>query len=161
VPPAETNLVTSTSSARVAWAWVLVAVWAGVVWWLGTDQFSAGEGSRWLGWLFRLLLPNAAAADLWQDYMLSRKAAHVFVYGVLAALSFRAALLSGVPGLLRGAAIALAIAVSLAGLDEYRQSFSAVRTGVATDVLIDAAGASVALALLAAMRRRTRPSVVG
>ena len=158
---AETTAVTTATSARAAWAWLLVALWAAVVWWLGTDQFSAGAGSRILGPLISFFWPDATPLQHWQLYMAIRKGAHLFVYAVLAALAFRAALLSGVPTPMRGAAIALAIAISMAGLDEWRQSQSTARTGAASDVMIDAAGASAAIALLSAMRRRNRPSVVG
>jgi hypothetical protein len=61
--------------------------------------------------------------------------------------------LSGVSGLARGAAIALAMASSIAGLDELRQTHDATRTGAASDVVLDAAGASAALAALAAAPR--------
>jgi VanZ family protein len=86
--------------------------------------------------------------------MAIRKFAHPSVYGVLSGLAFRAALVSGVSGLARGAAIALAIAISLAGFDELRQSRTRLRTGAASDVALDAVGASVALAALGYVRRR-------
>src|ERR1700752_1267632 len=86
-----------------------------------------------------------------------RKLAHPSVYAVLAGLAFRAALLSGVSGLARGAAVALAMAVSIAGLDELRQTHTRTRSGAASDVALDAAGASAALALLGSLRRRARP----
>jgi VanZ family protein len=92
--------------------------------------------------------------------MAIRKLAHPGVYGVLAALAFRAALLSGVSGLVGGGAVALAIAVGIAGLDELRQAQTLARTGAPTDVMLDAIGACAAVAALSILRRRMRPSVV-
>ena len=142
--------------ARVAAAWLWVALWAALVWWLGTDQFGATSTSRFLGPLIEWLWPGATPAQRFAVLMAIRKFAHPSVYAVLAGLAFRAALLSGVSGLARGAAIALALAVSIAGLDELRQSRSSARTGAASDVALDAAGASLALAALSVVRRRTR-----
>jgi VanZ family protein len=141
---------------RVATAWLLVASWAVLVWWLGSDQFSAGATSRYLGPLIDWLWPSASFEQRLAVLMTVRKLAHPSVYAVLAGLAFRAALVSGVSGLARGAAIALAIAVSLAGLDELRQSRTRSRTGAASDVALDAAGAAVALAALGYVRRRGR-----
>ncbi len=139
---------------RVATAWLLVASWAALVWWLGSDQFSAGTTSRYLWPLIEWLWPSGSFEQRHALLMTIRKLAHPSVYAVLAGLSFRAALVSGVSGLARGAAIALAIAISLAGLDELRQSRTRSRTGAALDVALDAAGASVALAALGYVRRR-------
>ena len=141
-------------TARVTAAWLLVAVWASFVWWLGSDQFGVVTTSRYLGPLIDWLLPHLSFEQRFALLMTIRKLAHPTVYAVLAVLAFRAALVSGVSGLARGAAIALAIAVSLAGLDELRQSRSSQRTGAASDVALDAAGASVALAALSYLRRR-------
>jgi len=140
--------------ARVTVAWLLVAAWAALVWWLGSDQFSAGTTSRYLWPLIEWLWPSGSFEQRHALLMAIRKLAHPSVYAVLAGLAFRAALVSGVSGLARGAAIALALAVSFAGLDELRQSHIRSRTGAASDVALDAAGASVALAALSYVRRR-------
>jgi VanZ family protein len=155
-----TALTAASPSASAARAWLLVALWAALIWWLGTDQFGAGSTSRFLFPLIRWLWPSGTPAEHIAVLFAIRKLAHPAVYGVLAALAFRAALLSGMPGLMRGAAVALAIAIGIAGLDELRQSHSAARTGAPTDVMLDAAGASAAIAALHAFRRRTRPAVV-
>jgi len=143
--------------ALVARAWLLVALWASLVWWLGTDAFGMPVTSRYLGPLVDWLWPTASPAQRFAVLLGIRKFAHPTVYAVLAALAFRAALLSGVSGLVRGAAVALAVAVSIAGLDEVRQTRTRTRTGTASDVALDAAGASAALAALGALRRRARP----
>jgi VanZ family protein len=142
----------------MATAWLLVALWAALVWWLGSDQFGAQTTSRYLGPLVDWLFPGASPQQRFALLMAIRKLAHPSVYGVLSGLAFRAVLLSGVSGLARGAAIALAMAVSIAGLDELRQSGSRTRTGAVSDVALDAAGASVAVAALSFLRRRDRVS---
>src|SRR6185503_6656471 len=130
---------------------------ASLVWWLGTDSFGAQTTSHYLMPLIEWLWPSSSFAQRFEVLMAIRKFAHPSVYAVLAGLAFRAALLSGVSGLARGAAIALAMAVSIAGLDELRQTKTRTRTGAASDVALDAAGATVALAALGALRRRARP----
>ena len=143
-----------TPPVRVAMSWLLVVSWAALVWWLGSDQFSARATSRYLGILVDWLWPTASPDQRLAALMMIRKLAHPTVYAVLAGLAFRAALVSGVSGLARGAAIALAIAISLAGLDELRQTQTRLRTGAASDVALDAMGASAALAALGYLRRR-------
>jgi VanZ family protein len=143
--------------ARAARAWLLVALWASLVWYLGSDAFGASSTSRYFAPLIEWLWPTSTLAQRYALMMTIRKFAHPSVYAVLAGLAFRAALLSGVSGLARGAAIALAMAVSIAGLDELRQTTTRTRTGAASDVALDAAGATVALAALGALRRRARP----
>ena len=140
----------------MATAWLIVALWAAFVWWLGSDQFGASTTSRYLGPLIDWLFPTASHELRYALLMTIRKLAHPTVYAVLAGLVFRAALLSGVSGLARGAAIALAVAMSIAGLDELRQSQSRTRTGAASDVGLDAAGASAVLAGLSYLRHRGR-----
>ena len=73
----------------------------------------------------------------WFDvvHFLLRKTGHVVAYGILGWLNFRAS---------RRPVIAVVLAIVVASLDEYRQSFYASRTGVPTDVLIDACGATLA-----------------
>jgi VanZ family protein len=140
----------------MATAWLPVLLWAAFVWWLGTDQFGVATTSRYLGPLVDWLFPTASPALRLSLLMTIRKLAHPTVYAVLAGLAFRAALRSGVSGFARGAAIALACAVAIAGLDELRQSHSRLRTGAASDVGLDTAGASAALAALGYLRHRGR-----
>jgi VanZ family protein len=161
VSSAETTATTGSAPARAAFAWLLVALWVGLVWWLGTDQFGAGGTSRYLFPLIRWLWPGGSPADQFAVLMAIRNLAHPAIYGVLAALAFRAALLSGVTTAMRGAAVAFGLALSIAGLDELRQSHSRARTGAVSDVVLDAAGAGTTLAALYALRRRARSSVVG
>lgn len=72
-----------------------------------------------------------------------RKAVHVVAYALLGALDFRA-----VRGARRGwqlawSVTAVVLAIVIASLDEYHQSFFPSRTGVPSDVVIDACGATL------------------
>ncbi|CAI6087147.1 VanZ family protein [Cohnella sp. JJ-181] len=87
---------------------------------------------------------------------LFRKGAHLFVYGVLAAvtaLALRLFRLRPAPA----AAISLAIVGLVAVLDEWNQRYSAARTPTYQDVLVDLTGGALSLALcfgVAAVYRR-------
>jgi VanZ family protein len=67
---------------------------------------------------------------------LFRKATHLVVYGILGALAWRAG---------RGRFVALALCLLVASADEWRQSESAARSGSVWDVLLDLAGAAIAV----------------
>jgi VanZ family protein len=76
-----------------------------------------------------------------------RKAAHMTEYGLLWFLWWRALGFRH-----RGAAAVIALAY--AATDEYHQHFVSGRHGTPVDVLIDAAGVAVAVALVERRRRR-------
>ena len=61
-------------------AWLLVALWAALVWWLGTDQFGAAQTSRYLLPLIDWLWPSATLAQRFALLMAIRKLAHPSVY---------------------------------------------------------------------------------
>jgi VanZ family protein len=103
---------------------------------------SAGSSSVTGRVLAFFLSPASPAFD--PLHFLIRKTIHVVAYGLLGALDFRA-----VRGARRGwrpawSAVAVVLAVAIASLDEYHQSFFASRTGVPSDVVIDACGATLA-----------------
>jgi VanZ family protein len=144
---------------RLIFAWGLVLGWAGVIWLLGSDPFSASSTSpsllEWLGWLVSDLDPRSKYRLL----VLIRKSAHFIEYAILAILAFRAALLSAPRNPVTTAIwVTLFIVASLAGADEFRQAFSPVRTGSPRDVLIDLSGGTIALIGAALVSRRTRPA---
>ena len=97
--------------------------------------------------------PNLAIASGWLDTV-SRKAAHVTIFGLLCAalvLAFRAQRWSIRTFLLGGAVVALAYAC----VDEYHQTFVPTRHGTPVDVAIDAFGIGIASIVLAkAFNRR-------
>lgn len=79
--------------------------------------------------------------------LLIKKALHALAYAILAFLWWRAVDPRG--GRARRAALVLAICALYAVSDEWHQTFVPGRSGRATDVLIDVAGAGAALAALA------------
>lgn len=107
----------------------------------------------------QLYMPSFNPYDVIE--FLFRKAAHLFVYAVLAALAWALARLYRVtPGL--SAFIALSLTALIACLDEYNQQFSLSRTPNPEDVLIDWIGGCLGVVLLylvsKAFRRSNRSS---
>jgi VanZ family protein len=144
---------------RLFWAWMMVLFWAGVIWMLGGDDFSFAETTRtfspWFEWLFGEL----DSATKWRLMIALRKSAHFVEYGILALLTFRAALLSAPrTQLLTATFVTLFLVATLATADEARQAFLVTRTGSPVDILIDVTGGLIAIAGLITIRRRMRPS---
>jgi hypothetical protein len=120
------------------WQWLPVVVWAGVIF-----AFSTRPNLRFV-----------QADDV--DFVV-RKAGHMFAFGVLAVLLWRA-LASAALG--RALLWSWVLATAYAATDEFHQSFTQGRHASVVDVGIDSAGAFIALCLLAAWLaiRRTRDS---
>jgi len=140
----------------LAWTWV--ACWAGIIWVLGGEYFSLAETHRvmspWLDWL----IGDLSSADRYKIYLAIRKSAHFVEYGILAMLTFRAALLSAPRNQLATAGwSALFLVATLASADEARQAFSATRSGSPYDVMIDVTGGAIAIIGLILITRRLRP----
>lgn len=135
-------------NSRALRAWLIVALWAAVVWGLGGDAFSAGQTSRILQPLIEWLFPNLSTADVYRLLYAIRKAAHVAEYALLAVLILRALLLGARRSLVSGLGVTLALITAMAMADEHRQSQSAVRGGSGWDVLLDVTGGILAIALL-------------
>jgi VanZ family protein len=116
----------SISRRRQALLWLPVLIWAGVIF-----AFSATPNLR-----------VAQAADV--DFVI-RKAGHMFVFGVLAVLIWRALAHSKV----RQAMLwSLALTVAYAASDEFHQAFTAGRHPSPVDVGIDSVGALLFLLAL-------------
>jgi len=117
-----------------AMEWLPVLLWGIVIFILSTANFSAYYTSRMIEPILRFLFPFASAATIAMMHTLIRKAAHFTEYGVLFWLLVR--------GPLRGrAAVALAICVVYALLDEGHQMFVPGRTPSLYDVALDSTGA--------------------
>ena len=125
--------------------WVPAALWAAVVLAASSDRFSSQHSGEWIGEIvFRLIrhpLPQPQADTL---NFLIRKAAHLTEYGILGALCFRAVRGNRLGWRARWAWTAVALAASVAVADEWHQFFVPSRTSSGWDVLLDAAGATVA-----------------
>lgn len=124
-------------------------LWIAVILYLGSAQGSMSETSRFIGPLLRFLFPDAAPDTLAVFHGYIRKFAHLFEYGVLAAIALNAFLGSAVSALRRhryGAAMAVVLVVAV--IDETSQSMLASRTGTPWDVGLDALGGLIALLFL-------------
>ncbi len=136
-------------------AWVPAGLWYAVIW--GFSAQTAEASGQLSGRLLYRLLAGGSAAFRAQDeagrYAIveflsfyERKAAHMFLYFVLAGLVLFA-LGRLIPGPGWRAAGTLAVCGVLAGLDEFHQTFVPGRSGQAGDVCVDLAGC-VCLVLL-------------
>ncbi|MGI9117361.1 MAG: VanZ family protein [Gaiellales bacterium] len=95
--------------------------------------------------------PDLAIASGWLDTV-TRKAAHIGVFGLLCAACVMALRAQGIrqpPALVGGALLALAYA----GADEYHQTFVPTRHGAPVDVAIDAVGIGIAVMVLVVVYR--------
>lgn len=129
-----------------------MVAWAAVISVLSTDSFQGSQTDAILRPLFRFLLPTAPEATLDLLHAAVRKLAHLTEYAILGVLVLRA--LEGPPRPRRRAlALACALCAAYAAIDELHQTWVPSRTGAALDVLLDAAGATLGIAL----RARTSP----
>ncbi len=138
---------------RIA-GWLLLLVWAGVIWTFSGASFDAPNTSRFLEPLLRFLFPDIGPEGLERGHFLVRKSAHLAEYAVLGLLSWRAAAVD--LGGVRPALITLAVVVGMASADEWRQSQLAERTGSLADVWLDTLGGLLGVCVIVLRRRHTR-----
>lgn len=113
---------------RIVYYWLPVFLWAFMIF-----GFSAN--------------PTGSVSEVhWQDFVV-KKLAHVFVYGVLSTLLYRALKKSGVP---KKKAITYSIYASIIyGItDEYHQSFTPGREPRARDIIFDTIGAVLSMSVV-------------
>ena len=154
-------------SLRCAGAWALCAGWMAFIFLMSAmpGDVSGAQSGTVVRILLALLdaLPgrielSAHALSLLE--LLVRKAAHMTEYAILALLACRALRLSGARRPLLGALLLCAV---YAATDEFHQSFVGGRGPSPVDVMIDTAGAALALLLrraataLCQRRRAGRP----
>lgn len=128
--------------------WLPLILWMGVIFGFSTEHFSgASTGSVFEG-LMSQLFPSLAAEWIVGLHLLLRKLGHVTEYAILAILWARALFQSGPwRGELGNVRLLwiLGLVVLYAGLDEWHQSWSSLRTGSPLDVLIDGVGGAIGL----------------
>ena len=145
----------------LAWLWVIL--WLGVIALESTNTFSGANTSRILYPVLHFLFgvdPDRFVT--WHFFI--RKTGHVFGYGMLSWLLFRAlrvtALSSRDPNWsMVWALLAVTGTVFVASMDEWHQSFLPSRTGTVHDVLLDTAAAlviQILVFLLFQVRKRRR-----
>ncbi len=119
--------------------WLPALIWSAVLLFLSGRAGAGSMTARVLQWL----LP--ATSPMFDPVHFSiRKTVHVLAYGLLGFLDFRAVRGPRKGWTLRWSAVAVALAVIIASLDEWHQSFVPGRTGTPVDVVIDCAGATLA-----------------
>ena len=134
-------------------AWLAVVLCITVIWIFSGESFSAGSTSRFLTPFLRWLDPDISHQAILRVRFYIRKAAHLTEYAVLAVLTFRALRLSLDVSALRVIGLAMGLVVTVAALDELRQSFLATRTGSLTDVAIDFTGGALGVVLIVVVHR--------
>jgi len=125
--------------------WLPPVVWMAVIMTVSSDIGSAEHTEHWVVPILRLLAPWATATQLGAMHGLVRKAGHLTEYALLAALWYHAFTRGRSLAPRSAAALAFAISVVWAILDETRQSFVPSRTASARDVALDSIGAFLAM----------------
>lgn len=138
--------------------WLAVALWMAVIFVLSSDLGSGAHTSRFIDPLLRWLMPQVSAAGLQRAHFLIRKAGHLTEYAILGILLWRAWTVptvgAGQPRRWKKALFCLSLAAIYAAGDEFHQSFVPSRGASVQDVMIDACGAFIGLALLVAFKMR-------
>jgi VanZ family protein len=131
-----------SSEKRRRWltAYAPLLFWTALTLGLGTGVGSMSETSRILKPLLEYFSPSADAETLRYYQIYIRKLAHVFQYGVLGALAYRAFIAFRFQLIL-----AVLFVAFVAAIDEFNQSFNPARTSNAWDVALDVAGGILAI----------------
>lgn len=135
----------SSDRHNVLKAWIAAILWLIVIAIESSAYLSAHNTSRILYPLLHYLFGlNHARFEHWHVYI--RKGGHIFGYGLLSFLFFRAwretlPVLGHAKWTLRWASIAVLGTALVASLDEWHQSFIPSRTGTPWDVLLDTCAA--------------------
>jgi VanZ family protein len=146
-----------------AWlrAWWPALLWAGVIFLMSTDTFSAEHTGAVLERILHWLVPSITEDRFSTIHRFIRKDAHFTEYFVFCLLLYR-----GVRGARKGwrwtwGLTALFCAAGYSALDEIHQAFVASRTASPYDSLLDSIGAFAAFGVLWAwFRLRNRPAML-
>lgn len=142
-------------------AWIALILWLIVIAIESTTYLSSQETSRFLYPVLHFLF-GIDWATFEPLHAFLRKCGHVFGYGLLCILLFRAwretlPRLDGAKWSARWAAIAIFGTAFVASLDEWHQSFIPTRTGTYRDVILDTCAGLAALLAIFLYHQRTRP----
>lgn len=155
-----------TGTVSAAWRrnrfWCIAALaFAVKIVWLSGEQFSGQRSGTFLRWLLQAWRLEIRPELFDLAHSVIRKGAHVAEYAIFAALVYRAISMTGWIWRRHTARPAFGIAVVWAALDELHQFFVQGRTASVPDLLLDAAGAGLGLAVvfLASRRMQRNPAV--
>jgi VanZ family protein len=135
----------SSDPHRLLKAWIAAILWLIVIAIESSTWLSAQHTGRFLYPVLHFLFAlNWEQFERWHFFM--RKGGHVFGYGLLSILMFRAwreslPAASGARWTFRWANIAVLCTALVASLDEWHQSFLPSRTGTVRDVILDTCAA--------------------
>jgi VanZ family protein len=129
-------------------AWWPAFVWAGVIFTLSTDYFSADHTATILSPLVRWLFPSLTPHQFAVVHHFIRKSAHFTEYFIFCLLLYRAIRGDRKGWRLSWGFSAWFIAAAYSCLDEIHQAFVASRTASPYDSLLDSIGALFALTAL-------------
>lgn len=139
--------------------WWPAAVWAGFIFTMSTDAFSA-EHTRWVFEpILRWLDPSLTASQFELVHQIIRKCAHFTEYFIFCLLLYRGVRLGRAGWRWTWGVAALSCAAGYSVLDEIHQSFVASRTASPYDSLLDTIGAFAASVTLWMWFRRRRSAV--
>jgi VanZ family protein len=133
-------------------AWIAAILWLIVIAIESTSYLSAHTTSRILYPVLHFLFGlSHTRFEHWHFYI--RKGGHVFGYGLLSFLLFRAwretlPAINNAKWMMRWATIAVIGTAVVASLDEWHQSYIPSRTGTPWDVLLDTSAGIVAQVLV-------------
>jgi VanZ family protein len=123
-----------------------------------TDAFSAEHTGTVLWTIVHALYPGITASQFAALHFFVRKAAHFTTYGLLSVFAFyswKATVPARERWTFRWSALALALTLVAASLDEFHQSFVPSRGPSPRDVLLDMTGAVFFQIVIAAFAKRS------
>jgi len=141
--------------------WFPTVLWLALIASFSTDTFSAEHTGGILKIVVRFLFGGLSPQAFDFVHFLIRKGAHFTVYGTLSWLAFRswrAVLPAHAPWLLRWSALALALTLLAASMDEFHQSFIPSRTSSPYDVMLDMTGALCFQIVILLLAKRKQPA---
>jgi len=131
--------------------WLPLAIWTTLILLTSSDLFSSSHSGSILALLLCRILSPAHVETI---NFIFRKTMHLTGYAIEGALGFRAARGHRSGFALRWAIAGVAIAVAVASIDEWHQTFVPSRGGSPQDVLLDGCGAVLAQLFFAARNLR-------
>lgn len=135
-----------------AWAWLRAwwpaIAWAGVIFSMSSDAFSAEHTAKAIEPLLRWLISSLTENQFHSIHYFIRKSAHFSEYFVFCLLLYRGVSEGREGWRWSWGFAALFCAVGYSAMDEIHQAFVLSRTASAYDSLLDSAGAFAAFAVL-------------